>query len=299
MIEKIKAKISQDPIFGYLLSAPLVIWVVFTLIYPLVQAVNLSFMNVGFVGSEGSYVGLRNYVGILQSKEFWSSFLKSSVWAGANVSLQVVFAFVMALILNQDFKGERFIRNWIVLPWVLPTIILAIMWRWILDPSFGILNFTLQRIGLTSSPILFLASKDNAMVTTIFINTWRWFPFFGIVILAALQTVPVQLYEAAEIDGASSLQKLFYITLPVILPVLKVIVLIGFLWAINIFDTIWLLTRGGPSDATTTLPIFVYDKGFQDFRISEASTVAVFMFILLLIFGLVYLRRIFATGNQE
>jgi len=292
MIEKIKGKILKDPLFGYLLITPIMVWMSAIVFFPLVRAIYNSFLNIEFIGQKGSFIGWRNYIQILGESEFRSAFIRTLIWTGGNVVLQTILAFLAGLILDLEFKGQKFIRIWILLPWVIPVIVLAMMFRWMLDPSLGVVNYVLQKINIISSPIPFLGSVDYAMITAILVNTWRWFPFYAIMILAALQTVPMQLYEAAKIDGASSFQQYCHITLPLISPVLVVVVLICSLWAVNVFDMLWLLTMGGPGNITQTLPIFIYQKGFQEYRLSQAATAAVIFFIFLLIYGMMYLRTL-------
>ena len=279
MIEKIKRKVLEDPLFGYLLILPILIWISVTLFYPLLRAIYMSFLNIEFLGERGRFIGWENYARILGDREFRLSFIRTLIWSGANVLLQIILAFFTALVLDLEFKGQKFFRTWILLPWVIPVIVLAMIFRWMLDPSLGVVNYVLQKTNIVSSPIPFLGSVDWVMITTILVNTWRWFPFYAVMILAALQIIPMQLYEAAKIDGASSFQQFCYITLPHIMPVLVTVILICSLWAVNVFDMIWLLTRGGPGNVTQTLPIFIYQKGFQEYRLSQAATAAVFMFI--------------------
>jgi multiple sugar transport system permease protein len=281
----------KDPGFGLLLVVPLFVWVAATLLYPLIAAAVLSLKNVGYAGTVGSYVGLANYSRLLGSADFWHCVWLTVVWTGLNVGLQLGLALAGAIILNQDFFGQRFIRSWIIIPWVLPSIVLATLGKWILDPSLGVVNYLLRQGGLISTPISFPATPSYAMLTVTILNVWRWFPFFLITFLAALQTIPKEQYEAADIDRATAWQKFVHVDLPGIMPVMKVQAIMCTLWAANIFDTIWLLTRGGPGDATRTLTIQVYLKAFQEFRISQSSAMAMIMFVILLAGSLMYFRR--------
>lgn len=292
MIEKIRRRVLQDPLFGYFLIIPILIWISVTLFYPLLRAIYTSFLNIEFLGETGRFIGWDNYARLLGDKEFRLSFVRTLVWSGANVLLQIALAFFAALVLDLEFRGQKFIRNWILLPWVIPVVVLAMIFRWMLDPTLGVVNYVLQNTNAVSSPVPFLGSVDWVMITAIFVNSWRWFPFYAVMILASLQIIPAQLYEAAKIDGASPFQQFCYITLPHIMPVLVTVILICSLWAVNVFDMIWLLTRGGPGNATQTFPIFIYQKGFQEYRLSQAATAAVFMFIFLLVYGTTYLRTV-------
>lgn len=292
MIEKIRRRVLQDPLFGYFLIIPILVWISVTLFYPLLRAIYTSFLNIEFLGETGRFIGWDNYARLLGDKEFRLSFVRTLVWSGANVLLQIALAFFAALVLDLEFRGQKFIRNWILLPWVIPVVVLAMIFRWMLDPTLGVVNYVLQNTNAVSSPVPFLGSVDWVMITTIFVNSWRWFPFYAVMILASLQIIPAQLYEAAKIDGASPFQQFCYITLPHIMPVLVPVILICSLWAVNVFDMIWLLTRGGPGNATQTFPIFIYQKGFQEYRLSQAATAAVFMFIFLLVYGTIYLGTV-------
>lgn len=298
-IGHIVSRFGRDPYFGLALVIPLFIWVLATLIYPLIEAVILSVKNVGYAGTSGNFVGLANYINLWKSETFLHSLWVSTIWTILNIVLQLGAALVGAVILNQDFFGKQFIRSWIIVPWVLPSIVLATLGKWVLDPSLGVINYLLRQFGLVSNPISFLSTPGLALPSVTILNVWRWFPFFTITFLAALQTIPKELYEAADIDRATPLQKFIHIELPGIMPVLRVQALICSLWAVNIFDTIWLLTRGGPAYSTTTLTILIYLKAFQEFRISQSATMAVIMFAILLVGSLVYFWRVLKLDWEE
>lgn len=275
-----------------MLIAPIFIWICVTLFYPLFRAIFISFMNIEFLSDKGVFIGFGNYIHLVKDSEFRGSFVRTLIWTAANVFFQILVAFLVSLILDMEFKGKKFLRIWILLSWIIPVIVLATIWRWMLDPSLGIVNYVLQISRLIKSPIPFLGSTDYAMISAILVNTWRWFPFYAVMILAALQIIPPVLYEAAKIDGASVFQQFRYITLPSIMPVLVTVILICSLWAANVFDMIWLLTMGGPSNRTQTFPIFIYEKGFQEYKLSQAAAAAVLMFIFLLIYGIIYIKNV-------
>ncbi len=291
-MEQFKDRALRDPIFGYLLIAPLMLWLSVTLFYPLIRAIIVSMLSINYFGQRGSFVGFANYRRIFQSEDFFMPFWRTIIWTTANVAVQLFLALGTALILDLDFFGKKFLRNWIILPWVIPVMVVSIIWRWMLDPTFGVVNYVMRTVGLFQEPIAFLGTVNLAMITAVLVNSWRWFPFYAITLLASLQTVPQDLYEAARVDGTNIIQRFIYITLPSIAPVMFVVVLISSLWAVNVFDLLWLLTRGGPGTATTTLPIWIYEKAFSEFRLAQASAMAVIMFILLLAYGMLYLRRL-------
>jgi len=276
--------------FGYLLVGPLVLWLVITIVVPLAYSVYVSFTDAGVIGTEANFTGLENYTTVLGDSEFRAAFGRSLIWAVGGAVVQTILAFAAALALNQAFWGRRFARIWIILSWIIPTIVIAILWRWMLNASYGIVNFFVTTLGISDTPIDFLGSPKWALPTVIMINAWRWFPFLALLILAGLQSIPGELYEAAKVDGANATQRFFNITLPQLQPVLYVVGLIGTLWAFQIFDVIWLLTQGGPSGATQTLPVMIYDRAFNGFAMGEASAISVLLCAFLLIFSVLYIR---------
>ncbi|HET7264973.1 MAG TPA: sugar ABC transporter permease [bacterium] len=283
--------LQKDPYFGYLLVLPLVLWTLLTVVYPFVDAMRLSVLNIGYVGTAGRFVGLSNYVRVFVSGEFWHAARVTVLWTALNTVLQVAGGLIAALVLNQEFWGHDVVRSWIILPWLMPSIVLATMAKWMLDPTLGVANYLLAKGGLVHGPVSFLGKPGLAFLTATLVNAWHWFPLFALMMLAALQAIPKEVTEAAEVDGANYWRRLWYVELPSIGAVLAVTVFIASLWAANIFDVIWLLTRGGPANATNTFAILIYYKGFQEFRISAAAAISIVLFAGLLLYGLGYMRR--------
>lgn len=287
---------ASQTIVGYLFVAPLLLWLAGTILYPLFSSVILSLQDVRIIGSEGHFIGLTNYVKVLTGVRFWSSLGRSVLWVVGNGVIQTLLAFATALILNQRFPGQRIARIWVILSWIVPTVVTVIIWRWLLS-SYGIVNYLITASGLSDQPIGFFGTRDTAFVSVVLINCWRWFPFMAVTVLAGLQSIPRDLYEAAAVDGASAVQQFFNITLPSLQPILFVLGLVGTLMSVNVFDVIWLLTGGGPSSATTTLPILIYDTAFTQYRLSQAAAISVLVGILLLIFAALFLR--FMSPREE
>ncbi len=297
---KIKLKLAFDKtsFIGMILILPLVIWMVFSVIYPVISAISMSFTDISFFGTETNYTGLKNYIFVLKNPEFWDAFGKSIIWVIGNGLIQLVLGLGTALLLKQKIKGQGLFRVLIILPWILPTIAVSIIWRWMLNSDFGVVNYILQLFHFIDKPIVFLGSLKTAMLTVIFVNSWRWFPFFSIIILAALMDIPKDFYEVADIEGGNTLQKFRYITFPMLKPLLSVTGVIGILWSINIFDVIWMLTSGGPVNATKTLPVFIYRKVFQDYEINIGVTAAV-IFALFLIIYVIFSVRVDTTFEEN
>ncbi len=281
---------SREALLGYVLVAPLILWLAGTILYPLFSAIRISFLDVGIIGTGGEFVGLENYGRILSSSRFWPALGRSLVWVVSNAVLQTLAAFATALILKQRFRGRRIARVWVILSWIVPTVVVVIIWRWLLGTSGGIVNYALVTLGITQEPIGFFSTGSSAFASIVFINSWRWFPLMAVIILAGMQSIPEEFYEAAAVDGASPLQRFWYITLPGLQPVLFVLGLVGTLWSFNVFDIIWLLTKGGPASATTTVPVFIYDMAFQRYRLSRAAAASVIVGLILLAFALLFIR---------
>lgn len=251
------------------------------------------------IGSAGRFVGLANYISVLSSAAFWLALGRSVVWVAGNAVAQTVLAMGSALILEQTFPGVRVARTWIVLTWIVPTIVIVIVWRWLLSTSGGMINPILIELGVIRQPVGFFSSAGSAMTTLILINSWRWFPFVAVMLLAGLQRIPGELYEAAAIDGASHFARFRRITLPLLQPTLFVLMVIGTLLSFNVFDIVWLLTGGGPADATTTLPILIYRTAFKGYRLSEAAAMSVVATLMLMGLAILAVRTLAAREDTR
>ncbi len=274
---------------GYLFVAPLFLWLAVTILYPLFAALLISLQDIRVIGSQGGFVGLQNYTRVLRSASFWEALGRSGLWVVGNAVVQTVAAFAAALVLNQSFPGRQAARIWIILSWIVPTVVVVIIWRWLLSSS-GVINYLLTALHITDGPIGFFSTRRMAFATVILINAWRWFPFMAVTLLAGLQSIPRELYEAAAVDGATARQRFFRITFPMLQPVLFVLGLVGTLMSFNVFDIIWLLTAGGPSAATQTLPVLIYETAFSQYRLSQASAISVLTGLILLVFALLFIR---------
>ena len=281
----------QAHLYAFLFVGPALLVLAAILGWPLVSAILLSMQDVRTVGSEGDWVGLANYEKVLTNGTFWNAAWLSLVWVLANAVVQTLLALAAALVLNQKFPGVKVARTWIILTWIVPTVVVVMIWRWLFSTSGGMINPLLIQFGIIGKPVGFFSTPDSAMATLIFINSWRWFPFIALMMLAGLTRIPGDLYEAARIDGANAFKRFTRITWPLLAPTLGVLLVIGTLLSFNVFDVIWLLTSGGPAGGTRTLPVLIYETAFKGYRLSEASAVAVLATILLMVFAA------FATGS--
>lgn len=285
----------KNTTLAFAFVSPALIFLLAVLGWPLVQAAILSFQDVGVIGSEGHFIGFGNYATILGGAGFWQALGRSIVWVLSNAVVQTMLALATALILNQKFPGVRIARTWIILTWIVPTVVVVIIWRWLLSSSGGIINPLLIQAGVMDRPVGFFATRESAMATLIMINSWRWFPFTTLMMLAGLTRIPGDLYEAARVDGAGTFQRFRRITWPLLQPTLMVLGVVGTLLSFNVFDVIWLLTAGGPAGATQTLPVLIYETAFKGYRLSQAATISVLTTILLMGFAFFATRAMAAA----
>lgn len=281
---------------GVLLIAPSILIFCMVIVYPLVSAIYLSLFSIYTPTLQGDFVGLENYAQLLASGEFWRSLYNTVIWTVCTLTLQIVFGIAVALVLHQNMVFRALARSLILFPYFVSTVVAVLVWRWLFNDLYGILNHMMMWIGLVDMPLDYLGSMPNAMISVIVVGAWKYFPFVVIAVLARLQTIPEPLYEAARIDGAGPIARFFDVTLPQLREVLVVIVLLRAIWDFKEFDLIFLLTGGGPLIATQTLPLMVYKDAFGLNDMGRASAVAVTMMLVMLVFMILYLR---VTGREQ
>lgn len=281
------SRIDGEALRGMGLVTPVVLLILIALVWPFLNAVYLSFFNLG----TGEFVGLGHYQWLTGQGVFWFALRNSLVWTIANLALQGAFGIGLALLLNEQFPGRNLVRTVILVPFVIPSVVVATTWRWILNTSYGPVNTWLVDFGLVSGALNPLAEPELALAATILINTWRWVPLVALVVFAVLQTIPEEEYEAARIEGAGVLQEFYHVTYPHLSSSLTVLGLLGFLLTFNIFDIIWLLTNGGPVNATTTLSVFIYEIAFNLQNVARGTAVSVVLFLLLAVFVVLYFQQ--------
>jgi multiple sugar transport system permease protein len=278
-------------LLGLALIAPTVLVFCAVIVYPLVSAIYLSLFRIFTPTLQGEWVGLGNYRTLLATGEFWSSLRTTLVWTVGTLSLQIVLGVGMALVLHQNIWFRSLARSLILFPYFISTVVAVLVWKWLFNDLYGILNHLMMAAGLIARPLDYLGTMPNAMVSVILVGAWKYFPFVVIAVLARLQTIPESLYEAARIDGAGPVARFWDVTLPQLRDVLVVIVMLRAIWDFKEFDLLWLLTGGGPSGATQTLPLLVYRQAFGLNQLGMASAYAVVMMAILLVFMVTYIRR--------
>ena len=279
-------------VLPYALLSPAVLVTLAIVFWPMVQAAWISLHRfILFRPKEFPFVGLENFRTMLGDEVFWISLQHTAIWIALTVPAQMLLGLATALLLNQDFPWRALARALVIIPWALPSVVIALMWAWIYDSNFGVLNDFLLRLGLIRTSVPWLADPDTALYAVILTLTWQGFPFFAVMILAGLQAIPKSYYEAAAIDGASPLRQFWHITLPGISGVLMTAVLLRVIWVANSVDVIFVMTGGGPGYATYTLPLYSFVKARSGLDYGYGSALAVAFTLLLLGFVVLYLQR--------
>jgi multiple sugar transport system permease protein len=258
--------------------------------YPFFYTVILSLQRRQLFAQEGRFVGLDNFTALLTSREFWQSLVNGVVFAGGSLTMQVVIGVGLALLLNRQFVGRNAFRSMLLFPYLVPSIVSIIAIRWMLNDLYGIVNYWLQAVGLIDQALPWLGDPRLAMASLIAINAWMFYPFVMLCVLARLQSIPPELYEAARIDGAGAFAQFWYVTLPQLQGTLAVIVIVRMLWMFNKFDAVWLTTQGGPFGSTQTLPVLAYIEAFNLYELGRGAAVGVLMSAILLMVFLAYQR---------
>lgn len=266
----------------WLFVLPAIIIVLALFVYPIISSFYFSFTNKNLIRPTYDFVGLDNYIAVLKDKGFWNAFLNSLKWTIFSLGGQLLVGFTAALALNKVKHLKGFYKTLLIIPWAFPSIVIAFSWEWILNGVYGFLPNILVQLGLCDTPPQFLTDRVLAFVVLVFINIWFGAPMIMVNVLAALQTVPQDQYEAAEIDGAKGWQSFLYITVPHIKVVTGLLVVLRTVWIFNNFDLIYLITGGGPAGATQTVPVYAYDMGWGTKLLGKSSAVTVLLFIFLM-----------------
>jgi ABC-type sugar transport system permease subunit len=271
--------VTRKWIEGYGLVLPAIVLIALMTVYPVVQTLQFSVSQVQLPTFQTTYVGFANFARILSDPETWPLLQRTLVWVVGTVVLRMALGLGAALIFNAKVRGTVWMRVLVILPWTIPSVVGANLWRWILQTDTGVVNQTLRSWGLGDWALNWLADPDTAMFAVIVAYSWAGFPFVMLLILARMQGIPEELYEAAKVDGANWWQSFRYITLPSLKSVLIVALILEIVSGINSFDTLVIMTGGGPANATRIWGLEIYKRGFTDFNFGGASALSVLLFI--------------------
>ena len=279
---------------AFVLLLPTTVLLGLFIAYPFVKGVQLSVTDAK-VGVPGTFVGLQNFVQLLNDSIFRVAVLNTVVYTAVTTVFKLALGLWLALLLNRNFKGKALTRAFILLPFIIPTVLSTFAWKWMFDPTFSVINWTLFRLGLISSRINWLGDPYLAMISVIIVNIWRGVPFYAISLLAGLQTINPELQDAAAIDGARPWQRFWYVTWPLLLPVTMVVVLFSVIQTFADFQLVYVLTGGGPANATQLFATYAYQVGVGTGLLSQGAAISLAMFPVLLavvIIQLLYIRRV-------
>ncbi len=274
----------------YVLLAPAVITIVVVILSPLVTTIYYSFSNVDLIRDRTTFIGLDNYVELFNSRLFWKAIEINVKFAAIVVVVPTLMGLFFAVLLVEDFVGRGFGRTLLILPWALPWIVIGLLWSWVVHSQFGALNGLLYSFGLIDKYIPFMADENWALVFTALASAWRQTSFSAILLLAALQTIPEDLYDAAKVDGAGMRARFRFITFAWIRPTLTIVLLYNIVLGFLQFDAVWVMTQGGPGDATMLLSVLLYRYTFINFDLGMGAAVSNVLGLITMGVGLLFVR---------
>lgn len=271
----------------YLAVLPGLLLIAGVVFYPIANTLWLSLHDVKLV-RVGEFVGLGHYLALSQDPLFWRILRQTFFWTLFSVLVKLVLGLALGMLLHQKFRGRDLFRTLLLIPWAMPAVAAAVVWRWIYDANFGYLNDLLFEIGLITEPIVWLGNARSAFAAAVLTDAWVGLPFMAFVFLSGLQGVDERLYEAAQVDGAGVWARFLYITIPQLAPIILVATLVSAIWTFNSFNIVYVLTGGGPLQATEILVTYTYSQAFERLQFGTAAALATVTFIILLVFSIAY-----------
>jgi multiple sugar transport system permease protein len=283
---------------AWLLMLPLLVVMISVIGWPLIDTVGLSFTDAKLVGTEGSFVGIDNYVKMISGSNFQRTLVTTAWFAIVSVAAEMVIGVLAALLLNQQFRGRTALRALMILPWALPTVVNATLWRLIYNPEYGALNAALTQLGLLEAYRSWLGESGTALAALIVADCWKNFPLVALIALAALQAVPRDITAASLVDGAGAFARFRFVILPYLAGPLMVALVLRTIEAFKVFDIIWVMTRGGPANSTRTLSILVYQEAFSFQRAGSGASLALIVTLLVTLLAAGYAALVRKTAGS-
>jgi multiple sugar transport system permease protein len=278
----------RQQLVGLLTIAPALALILALIVYPVAYSLWLSLLEKHSFFPQERFIGFENYMYLWSDSEFWTSLWLGVIYSVWTILFQLILGAAAALILNESFVGRGLVRGIVLFPYMIPTIVAVILWKWLLNDTYGVVNYWLFALGIVRDPISFLGT-DHIMLSTIVMSVWQFFPFVLLSILARLQTIPEELYEAAKVDGATPLRRFVHVTLPQIRGILFVVILLRSIWMFTKFDTVWLMGEGaGAGRYIRTLPVYAYMRTLTYYQAGLGAAIAVIMFAILMVSTVLY-----------
>ncbi len=295
---RIKRKL-KDKTFAIMLILPALSIIIFIMIYPLLNSIFLSLQNYNLIfPNERTFIFFKNFISVFRDEVFYESIKNTVIFVVSSIFGGFIMGLSLALVLNKKIVFRGFFRGIALIPWIIPPTIIALIFLYMFNSEVGIVNYILKEMNLISEYFPWFARVETAMATAVLANVWMQTPFYMLMFLSALQTIPNEIVEAAEIDGASEIKKFFHITLPYLRGVILIVITLMIIWNFNNFDIIWTTTKGGPIYSTTTVGIYVYKQAFTFYEIGYAAAIGVVWLIILLALSFVFVR-IMERGKIE
>lgn len=288
--------LDNDSFIASLFLAPTIILIIVLFFYPISQTLWLSFTKVTKFERIPYFVGFDNYIRVFSTYEFYTLIMNSAIWTSIVVAFQFLIGLFTALLLAQDLKLRSIARGLIILPWAMPGAIAGYLWKFLLDSTIGPFNWFLISLGLMKEPHSWLGSPSTALLSVVLSAIWKGFPFSTLMYLAAIQSIPKELLDAADVDGAGFLNKLRFIIIPYIMPIIRITLLLTTIWTFNYFDLIWVMTKGGPRVSSHIFPTYIYQVAFEWSEFGTASVYAIIDFIILCVFSILYIVQLKKGG---
>ncbi len=288
---------TSESTLAYIFILPSLLFLAAFMFYPILNVIVISFFQTNKLGKLIRFVGIKNFRVLFEDAAFDVVLLRSLLWTVLAVAVKTGLGLLIAAFLNRPFPGRKVARTLFLIPWASSAPISAILWRWVFHPQFGLLNYTLKVTGIWANPPVWLGGSVSAFAAVIWVDIWLGIPFMALVFLAGMQAVPTELYEVGDVEGAGAIRKFAFITMPGIRSVLLVATLLSTLWTFNDFNTIYVMTRGGPSGATHILITYLYERSFQWLNWSAGSVMAVITFVILSVVAWAYATLYFRRGE--
>ncbi len=286
--------------FYFKMLVPAVLFFIIFIIYPIYFNIRLSLEDATLrtiMLPQRPFIGLENYLTIIRDPLFKKALINSLIFTTGSVFFQFTIGFSLALFLFKKFPLNKFVRSSIILGWVLAPIVVGTVWSWLLNSDYGLFNYLLKSLNIITQEIRWLTNPNIALRGVVITNVWFGIPFNMLLLTGGLSSLPQDIYEAAKIDGTNTFQKFIYITLPLMRQTIGATLMLGVIYTFRVFDLIWVMTRGGPVNATTTLPIWSYQLSFDFFNLGEGAAVANILFMIMLVIALIYIK--FFAGKEE
>jgi multiple sugar transport system permease protein len=288
----------KSSVKGYIFLLPILLLILVFLVYPFIKVIHTSFFTTRFGFGRMDFSGFKNYVSLFKDEVFRIGIYNSLIWTVGCLILQLSIPLGLALLLNKKFRGGNIVRSVILIPWITPVAGVAMMTRWILEPQLGLANKILVGSGLSQHPVNFLGSMTNALPTLMAISSWQFIPFGTLLMLAALQTISSELYDAIKIDGANSWQIFRFLIFPLVGSMIGFVFFFGFVWNFNTFALIWMTTQGGPVNSTMTLPVLIYRRAFKSFNMGQAAAMATMVGFFLIAVGFLFFKYMWKRSER-